>query len=106
MFTGIVQTVGKIATLESKGGDARVRVDAGGLGLSDVNTGDSIAVSGVCLTVVEKTAAEFAADVSGETLARTTLGALKAGDAVNLEKAPKPGAVLGGPLVGGPAGGG
>ncbi|OGI51922.1 MAG: riboflavin synthase subunit alpha [Candidatus Muproteobacteria bacterium RIFCSPHIGHO2_02_FULL_65_16] len=101
MFTGIVQTVGKIAVLESKGGDARVRVDAGGLGLSDVNTGDSIAVSGVCLTVVGKTAAEFAADVSGETLARTTLGALKAGDAVNLEKPLTPGAFLGGHLVSG-----
>jgi riboflavin synthase len=101
MFTGIIQAVGKIAALESRGGDARVRVDTGSLDLSDVRLGDSIAVSGVCLTAVARTAAGFSADVSGETLARTTLGQLKPGDRVNLEKALLPTTRLGGHIVSG-----
>ncbi len=101
MFTGIIQAVGKIAALESKGGDARVRVDTGDLDLADVKLGDSIAVGGVCLTAVALSPAGFAADVSGETLARTTLGALHTGDAVNLEKALLPTTRLGGHLVSG-----
>jgi riboflavin synthase len=101
MFTGIIQAVGKIAALEKRGGDARLRVAAGKLDLSDVKLGDSIAVNGVCLTAVETDAKGFSADVSGETLARTTLGHLKTGDAVNLEKALTPTTRLGGHLVSG-----
>jgi len=101
MFTGIIQAVGKIAAIEARGGDVRLRVEAGGLDLRDVVLGDSIAVSGVCLTAVECLAAGFVADVSGETLARTTLGGLRAGDAVNLEKALTPSSRLGGHLVSG-----
>lgn len=101
MFTGIIQALGKINTLERRGGDARLRVAAGGLDLADIKLGDSIAVSGVCLTVVELTTRDFAADVSGETLARTTLGSLKSGATVNLEKALLPTTRLGGHLVSG-----
>jgi len=101
MFTGIIQSVGKIAAIEQKGGDARVRVDAGGLDMAEVNTGDSIAVSGVCLTAVEHSASEFVADVSGETLSRTMLGRLRPSDPVNLEKALTLGTPLGGHLVSG-----
>src|SRR3989344_184769 len=79
MFTGIIQAVGKIAAIEQKGGDARLRVDTGRLDMSNVNTGDSIAVSGVCLTAVEHSASGFADDVSGETRSGTTLGGLLVG---------------------------
>ena len=101
MFTGIVQSVGKIAALELKGGDARVRIETGGLDISEVNIGDSVAVSGVCLTAIDRFTAGFAADVSSETLARTTLGRLRAGAAVNLEKALTLATPLGGHLVSG-----
>lgn len=101
MFTGIIQAVGKIAAIETKGGDARVRIEAGKLDMSDVALGDSIAVNGVCLTAIEKSASGFAADVSGETLSRTTFGGFKAGSRVNLEKALTPTTRLGGHLVSG-----
>jgi riboflavin synthase len=101
MFTGIIQAVGKIAAIEAKGGDARLRIDAGKLDMRDVSTGDSIAVGGVCLTAVEHSTREFSADVSGETLSRTTLGRLRAGDPVNLEKALTLATPLGGHLVSG-----
>ncbi|MBI3546239.1 MAG: riboflavin synthase [Gammaproteobacteria bacterium] len=101
MFTGIIQSVGKIAAIEQKDGDARLRVAVGTLDMSGVNRGDSIAVSGVCLTAVEHSATEFAADVSGETLARTTFGRLRVGDAVNLEKSLTLASPLGGHLVSG-----
>lgn len=101
MFTGIIQSVGKIAALDTRGGDASVRISCGKLDMSEVNTGDSIAVSGVCLTVVEHSTAGFTADVSGETLSCTTLGRLRTGDAVNLEKALTLSTPLGGHLVSG-----
>ncbi len=101
MFTGIIQSIGKIAAIDETGGDARISVDSGELDLSGVNTGDSIAVSGVCLTATAHTAAGFTADVSGETLSRTTLGDLRAGAKVNLEKALTPATPLGGHLVSG-----
>ncbi|GLQ96947.1 riboflavin synthase [Dyella mobilis] len=101
MFTGIVQSVGRIARLESRGGDVRLHVDTAGLDLSDVQLGDSIAVSGVCLTAVTLEARGFAADVSNETLSLTTLGKHKAGDPVNLEKALRLADRLGGHLVSG-----
>lgn len=101
MFTGIIQAVGEIAALEAKGGDLRLRVRTGGLDLGDVRLGDSIAVSGVCLTAVELPGDGFWADVSGETLAHTILGNLKIGARVNLEKALLPTTRLGGHLVSG-----
>ena len=101
MFTGIIQAVGKIAAIESKGGDARLRIGTGKLDMAGVQIGDSIAVGGVCLTAVECSAGAFSADVSGETLSRTTLGRLRAGDPVNLEKALTLATPLGGHLVSG-----
>ncbi|WP_043695590.1 riboflavin synthase [Luteibacter sp. 9133] len=101
MFTGIIQAVGRIARLEPRGGDVRLVVDTASLDMSDVALGDSIAVSGVCLTVIEFDATHFAADVSNETLAHTTLGQHKAGDPVNLEKALRLADRLGGHLVSG-----
>jgi riboflavin synthase len=101
MFTGIIQTVGRIARLEPRGGDVRLHVDTTGLDLSDVQLGDSIAVSGVCLTAITLGERSFAADVSNETLSLTTLGQLKAGDPVNLEKALRLADRLGGHLVSG-----
>ena len=65
MFTGIIQSVGKIAALDTRGGDASVRISCGKLDMSEVNTGDSIAVNGVCLTVVEHSTAGFTADEIG-----------------------------------------
>lgn len=101
MFTGIIQAVGEIAKLQPKGHDLRVRVRTGKLDLSDVALGDSIAVSGVCLTVVELPGDGFWADVSAETLRRTVLGDAEQGTRVNLEKALIPSTRLGGHLVSG-----
>ena len=101
MFTGIIQSVGRIVRLEPRGGDVRLAVDTAGLDLADVRLGDSIAVSGVCLTAVALAPRGFSADVSNETLALTTLGTLKSGDPVNLEKALQLTDRLGGHLVSG-----
>ncbi len=101
MFTGLIEGVGRLAASEPRGGDVRLRIDAGTLPFADVALGESIAVSGVCLTVVEFDAASFAADASTETLSLTTLGGLKAGQAVNLERAMRPTDRLGGHLVSG-----
>ena len=101
MFTGIVQTVGRIARLEQRGGDVRLTIAANELGFDDVAIGDSICVSGVCLTVIELSGTTFAADVSKETLSRTTLGALQIGAGVNLEKSLRLMDRLGGHLVSG-----
>ena len=101
MFTGIIQAIGTIAALEPKGQDVRVWVQTGKLDLSDVQLGDSIAVNGVCLTAVELTGDGFWADVSGETLSRTTFAALQKGSQANLEKALTPTTRLGGHLVSG-----
>jgi riboflavin synthase len=101
MFTGIIQAVGWVVALQPKGEDVSLRVSAGSLGLSDVRDGDSIAVSGVCLTVVRKEGDEFEADVSHETLSRTAFTTLRPGDRVNLEKALTLSAPLGGHLVSG-----
>ena len=101
MFTGIIQALGAIASVEPRGGDTRLVIGTGGLDASDVAIGDSICVSGVCLTVVAIDAAAFAADVSTETLSCTTLGALKSGDCVNLEKSLRLADRLGGHLVSG-----
>ncbi|WP_457664740.1 riboflavin synthase [Thiolapillus sp.] len=101
MFTGIIQAVGRIASMEDRGGDIRLGVETGKLDLSDVALGDSIAVNGVCLTAVELPGNGFVADVSGETLSLTSLGGLKIGSPVNLEKALTLATRLGGHLVSG-----
>jgi riboflavin synthase len=101
MFTGIIQAIGHVESLQHQGGDVRLTVDAAGLELNASNLGDSIAVNGVCLTAVEYTANGFAADVSRETLKLTSLGSLKAGSPVNLEKALTLSTPLGGHLVSG-----
>lgn len=101
MFTGIIQSVGSIASIESKGTDSRVRIHTGKLPLDDVAPGDSIAVNGVCLTAVELPGDGFWADVSGETLSRTTFADIRQGSRVNLEKALTPTTHLGGHLVSG-----
>jgi riboflavin synthase len=101
MFTGIVQDVGRIVTLERRGGDVRLRIAVDRLSLAAARAGDSIAVSGVCLTALEIDAQGFSADVSNETLSLTTLGTLEVGSRVNLEPALKAGDALGGHLVSG-----
>jgi riboflavin synthase len=100
MFTGIIQAVGTVASLERKGGDVELAVACcSDLGLQSVQIGDSIAVSGCCLTVTRLDADRFWADVSRETLTVTTLGALEVGARVNLEKALVAGQPLGGHYV-------
>jgi riboflavin synthase len=104
MFTGIVQTTGRVAALEAGQGDAgdlRLEIGLEEALAETLDTGASVAVNGVCLTVVEYTENGFAADVSRETLDCTTLGALDIGDRVNLETAVTPATALGGHLVSG-----
>ncbi len=101
MFTGIIQSIGQIRQREPQGGDVRLFIDVGQLTLDGVQLGDSIAVNGVCLTVVALTETGFAADVSRETLGLTTLGALVPQDRVNLERSLTLAAPLGGHLVSG-----
>jgi riboflavin synthase len=98
MFTGIIEATGSIDSFHANG---RLRIAVGKLDMSDVALGDSIAVNGVCLTVVEFSKNHFVADVSNETRSRTTLGQLKKSDEVNLEKALTPTTRLGGHLVSG-----
>lgn len=101
MFTGLIEGVGHVAALEPHGGDVRLYIAVGSLPFADVALGESIAVSGVCLTVIEFDAGSFAADASTETLALTTLGGMTVGQAVNLERAMRPSDRLGGHLVSG-----
>jgi riboflavin synthase len=101
MFTGIIEATGTIRAMEPRGGDVRLRIATGKLDLSDVKLGDSIATNGVCLTAVELPGDGFVADVSTETLARSTLKDLKVGATVNLEKALQPISRLGGHIVSG-----
>jgi len=98
MFTGIVESVGTVQGVARRGDDALLTV-ATSMDLDTVGVGDSIAVSGACLTVVAIAKDGFSADVSAETLARTTLKELKAGDPVNLERALTPSTPLGGHFV-------
>jgi len=99
MFTGIVQAMGCVVAHTPRGGDVELLVDVGALSLEAVALGDSIAVAGACLTVTRLEPGRFAADVSNETLACTTLGRLAAGSRVNLEKALRAGDALGGHYV-------
>lgn len=101
MFTGIIEAIGNIVALEPKGTDQRLHINTGKMDLRDVKLGDSIAVNGVCLTAVSLPGDGFWADVSGETLQKTTLGTLTIGHPVNLEKALTPTTRLGGHLVSG-----
>jgi riboflavin synthase len=101
MFTGIIAARGTIYSIRDSGGDWRIRVKSSDLDFSDVTVGDSIAVSGVCLTALEITPDSFDADVSRETLACTTLQEWRSGELVNLEKALMPQSRLGGHIVSG-----
>ena len=101
MFTGIIEGVGRLAGIDTRGGDARLSIEAGSLPFDEVRLGESIAVNGVCLTVVAFNAKYFEADVSNETLSLTTLGGLAPGVLLNLERAMRPTDRLGGHLVSG-----
>ena len=102
MFTGIVQTVGRIEKrIEHPSGDVSLVIDTADIAAADIAVGDSICVSGVCLTAIEATVTGFRTDVSAESLARTTLGKREAGSRVNLEAALTPETRLGGHLVSG-----
>ena len=98
MFTGIVEELGTVEAIERQSDAVRLTVRASTV-LQDARPGDSIAVNGCCLTVAERTDATWTADVMAETLAKTGLGALAAGDRVNLERAVTAGTRLGGHLV-------
>lgn len=101
MFTGIVTATGRVTCSEPRGGDLRLGIVAPDFDARDVAPGDSIAVSGCCLTVVAPKGDTLIFDVSKETLSLTTLGGLHAGDRVNLEKALRLSDRLGGHLVSG-----
>lgn len=101
MFTGIVQAVGTVHALEERGGDWRLTLDTGALDTGDLAPGDSLAVSGPCLTVSERLGPDLAFDVSAETWRRTALADLEPGSRVNLEKALLPTTRMGGHFVAG-----
>jgi riboflavin synthase len=101
MFTGIIEAAGRVDAFDYRGSDARLRVslsEAPGIA-AETKLGDSIAVNGCCLTVAELAGDHFSADLSGETLSRTSFGEKKAGDIVNLERPLAAGARLGGHFV-------
>jgi riboflavin synthase len=99
MFTGIIEELGEVLRLTDTGADSAVIAVRGPLVTSDAGHGDSIAVNGVCLTVIDNVDGVFTADVMGETLRRSSLGALRVGSPVNLERAATVGSRLGGHLV-------
>ena len=98
MFTGIIEELGKVSSVNKSDAGVRIIVSAA-LVTSDIKNGDSIAVNGVCLTAVDVSPSSFAADVSPETLERTTIGNLQQGSRVNLERAVTPTTRLGGHIV-------
>lgn len=98
MFTGIIEELGSVSGVEFKGANARIVISANTV-VKGTGAGDSIAVNGVCLTALDITTDSFAADVSEETLERSTLGRLQAGHPVNLERAVTPSTRLGGHIV-------
>ncbi len=98
MFTGLIEELGRVRSLEQRGEGVRLRVDAR-IVTEGTREGDSIAVNGVCLTALDVRADSFAADGSRETLERSTLGQLRAGSVVNLERAVTPQTRLGGHIV-------
>jgi riboflavin synthase len=101
MFTGIVQTMGKLQALEPRSGDLRLHVHTAGLEMKAIKAGDSIAVNGCCLTVIDKLPEGFSVDASRETLELTTLGTLQPGTRVNLETSLSLSTPLGGHMVSG-----
>ena len=101
MFTGIIEAIGSVARLQQLGSDWRLAINSEKLDLSDVVLGDSIAVNGCCLTVVELEENIFSADVSNESMRCTALGEFKEGTRVNLEKAMLASGRLGGHIVSG-----
>jgi riboflavin synthase len=101
MFTGIVLAKGHLTSTTERGGDLELGIDAAGLDSARLGLGDSISVQGACLTVTRKQGTCFFADVSRETMAKTTLGKLKAGSSVNLEPSLRAGDALGGHMVSG-----
>jgi riboflavin synthase len=98
MFTGIIEELGHVRSIERRGEDARIVITAHSV-MEGTNEGDSIAVNGVCLTALDVKQDSFAADCSKETLARSTLGGLREGAPVNLERAVTPATRLGGHIV-------
>jgi riboflavin synthase len=98
MFTGIIEELGRVTSIEARGTNVRIEIEAR-LVTEDIHEGDSIAVNGVCLTALDVNNSSFAADVSRETLDRSTLGRLKPGAPVNLERSVTPVTRLGGHLV-------
>lgn len=98
MFTGIVEEVGRVADVAPRGSGSRLRIEAGKV-VEGLREGDSVAVQGVCLTAVEIGSSGFSADVSRETLERSTLGEARAGTPVNLERAVAASGRLGGHIV-------
>jgi len=101
MFTGVVQTVGKVRAIEPRSGDVRMHIHAAGLDMKVMKIGDSIAVNGCCLTVIEKLPEGISVDASRETLELTTLAAFQSGTPVNLESAMTLSTPLGGHMVSG-----
>ncbi|MEO7252468.1 MAG: riboflavin synthase [Arenimonas sp.] len=101
MFTGLVQAVGQLRHVHERDGDLRMTFAVGNLPIDNLQVGESICTSGVCLTVVSFDAASFSADVSNETIVRTTLSRLSAGEPVNLERALLPSSRIGGHFVSG-----
>jgi riboflavin synthase len=101
MFTGIILAKGRIISLTQREGDVELGIDAAGLDLARTAIGDSVCVQGVCLTVTRIQNSAFFADVSRETLSKTTLGKLTAGSNVNLEPSLRAGDALGGHMVSG-----
>jgi riboflavin synthase len=101
MFTGIIMATGRLVTIEEREGDLELGIEAAGLDMSRIAVGDSVSVQGVCLTATRVEDAVFHADVSRESLAKTTLGALAVGARVNLEPSLRAGDPLGGHLVSG-----
>ncbi len=99
MFTGIVQGVGRVRSVEPRGGDVAMWIETGDVSLAGVETGGSIAVNGCCLTAIEFDGNAFKADLSRETLALTTAGEWAPGTPVNLERALTAGQALGGHYV-------
>ncbi len=101
MFTGIVESVGRISAVETTGGDRRLRFESGDGYLAGIGLGDSIACNGVCLTAITLYEQGFDADLSAETLKATTSGGWVLGQAINLEKALTASKPLGGHMVSG-----